>query len=170
MKEQPQPQPQPQHQQPHIPHSSQEASLAFSSAPKTSSPIPTNILPLSFSHPLLSSCGSTTRTLSTNHDTSTNSNSILATSSSSSLNDKFTLPAMHQRGNSKHKTTHPGPSNPNRKGQYSNDSVMGAASSFQDDQGRVLCCDQKAFLDHLRPKSLVLSVSFKSLSSIFSFM
>ena len=33
------------------------------------------------------------------------------------------------------------------------------ADIFQDDRGRVLCCDRKGFFDHLRTKSLILSVS-----------
>lgn len=172
---------------------SQESSFTTSPS-KKSSPIPTHILPLPFSLPF-ASCGSKSdnnlhlpnhslyNTNTSNDNDTANSNDatyknvILSTSSShsSSLNhDKFTLPALHQRGgvndsnhhNVNHNRNHNRSTHENRKGNYSNDSVHGGnggngggivADRFQDDRGRVLCCDRKGFFDHLRTKSLILS-------------
>lgn len=115
--------------------------------PSSSCPLPPHILPLPHSNNVIT----------------------LATSSSSYSNysnDKFTLPNNNwynksNSSSSSYETNARSSYKRNGNDSHNNNNDNGTSNvSVTTIGGRALCSDRKGFFDHLRPKSLILSVSY----------
>ncbi len=105
---------------------------------------------LSSSSSLLPACNINNGAVSSETNLGGGSNEILATSNHL---DKFTLPRAPIS------TTSTTTSNSNSSDGGIDDGGKGSKSSREDSRNEYLCTDRKGFFDHLRPKSLILSVS-----------